>query len=143
MSKMLNNISRGVVISACGMVFFLLLVLVIVLRGRFDSFLIGIREARLGMSEYELDRLFPLSDYERVIRPMRNGGKCIIIFRYGIDPEHDKSLLKLPEIVDSATAIPYFYGEFVLSMDKNGIVDGFCYDGEGRAEGDEFWMRHQ
>lgn len=125
------------------MILFISLVLFLLFRHRFDPFLTGIREIRLGMSETEVNRLFPESKFERVVVPKTDGGKGMIIFRYGIDDEHKFPLSRLPEEIQSATAIPYFYGEFVLCLDKNGSVEGFCYDGEGRAEGREFRMRRQ
>ncbi len=143
MRNLFNKYAGTIALFATLLFLFISLVLFLLFRHRFDPFLTGIREIRLGMSEAEMNRLFPESRFERVVVPKTDGGKGMIIFRYGIDDEHKFPLSRLPEEIQSATAIPYFYGEFVLCLDKNGLVEGFCHDGEGRSEGREFWMRRQ
>lgn len=97
---------------------------------------------QLGQSVKEVNHLFPPDRYVRVEIPRVDGGRVLIVtsrggpFREGgFSKEQKDYFSKLERPITQTKDIAYLYGEIIISLNPENVIDGFSWDGEGAQVG--------
>jgi hypothetical protein len=126
---------KGMGIGGCLGLFVLLVLIVMIVRLHNHNFLSSFNALQLGMTEADVDRLFPEKWNERRRRIREGGGSVLIIDRYRFSEKEIRILRPIPDTIQDANDIPCLYAKLIVSFDSEGRVDGFVWDGEGGSAG--------